>query len=177
VVCRCVYHAGERGRPEHREHQHPPPLLRALARRVVRVLLAVSPHLPLWARRVPRPMTTTTQRNQQAPTPTAASDCSQGGLGGANGRRGSTKAANETTTQHPPPPLRATARRGDCRCWRPFQWHHGGDDNGTTMGGQRRQREGTTPTTTPRPGGRQHQRQGPRLKRRAGGDGDNMQPL
>jgi hypothetical protein len=40
-----------RSEDKHGKHWHPPPLLRALARRVVRVLLAASPHLPQWIRR------------------------------------------------------------------------------------------------------------------------------
>jgi hypothetical protein len=97
-----------------------PPPLRALARRVVRVLLAASPHLPQWARRVPRPMTpapaphngrhtTCPQPHEQLLMGWIAGEMAAMMMGGSNKRGG-----GRTTPHHPPPASQATARGVGC---------------------------------------------------------------
>jgi hypothetical protein len=96
-----------RSKDEYGKHRHPPPLLRALARRLVRVLLAASPHLPQWIRQTthhpPQPhkpllVGTTMYAANAPPTPSLTSHCSWGGTW--VGRW----CPPHRTTRHPPQP-------------------------------------------------------------------------
>jgi len=125
-----VYHAWERGRREMANTSTRPPSLRALARRVVRVLLATSPHLPRWARQVP-------QQTTPAPAPHDGRHTTHpqhheqllvgwilGGM--AVTTTGSTNegGGRRTTPHHPPPASRATA------CWVGCGWNDNDASNG-----------------------------------------------